>query len=178
MGDSSVGSDPEKITTARRSFLKIVIAAIAVLSGLILGAPFISTLISSISKKRKTDWSRVTSLNSLPEGRPIEVKFEALKEDAYHYSEVLSSVWVIKDSAEKITIFSPICTHLGCHFVWNTGTEHFECPCHASIFTLDGKVLSGPAPRPLDTLQYKIEDGFFFVRLERFKAGSPEKIPV
>ena len=35
----------------------------------------------------------------------------------------------------------------------------FICPCHASVFSVDGKVLSGPAPRPLDRYMTKIDAG-------------------
>lgn len=32
------------------------------------------------------------------------------------------------------------------------------CPCHSSVFSPDGKVLGGPAPRPLDRYHVKIEN--------------------
>lgn len=44
----------------------------------------------------------------------------------------------------------PICTHNGCQ-VRPEGWELF-CPCHGSIFARDGRVLSGPAIRPLTRL--------------------------
>jgi Rieske Fe-S protein len=43
---------------------------------------------------------------------------------------------------------SAVCTHLGCTIRHVEG-EGFVCPCHGSRFGLDGRVLSGPAPRPL-----------------------------
>ncbi len=51
---------------------------------------------------------------------------------------------------------SAICTHLRCtvgNFVPPDGAwreAHARCPCHGSIFAKDGRVLQGPAPRPLD----------------------------
>ncbi len=42
---------------------------------------------------------------------------------------------------------SAICTHLGCTV---NRTDHaYHCPCHGSVFNEQGKVESGPAPRPL-----------------------------
>ena len=44
--------------------------------------------------------------------------------------------------------FNPACTHLGCAYHWDESPNNFVCPCHASVFSIDGKVLVGPAPRP------------------------------
>ena len=42
---------------------------------------------------------------------------------------------------------SSVCTHLGCN-VRHVGTG-FECPCHGSRYDENGRVISGPAPKPL-----------------------------
>ena len=36
---------------------------------------------------------------------------------------------------------------------------------------------AGPAPRPLDTLPEKVENGELWVEWERFKLGIHEKVP-
>ncbi len=41
------------------------------------------------------------------------------------------------------------CPHLGCAVLWNVNDECFQCPCHGSLFTRGGAVLSPPAPRAL-----------------------------
>lgn len=163
--------------TTRRRFLTLVIGVFASVNAIVLGLPFVRSLVS-VASKRKAEWSRVTEVGSLPEGQPVEVKFSAPQEDAYHYANVLYSVWVIRHSSDKITVFSPVCPHLGCHFLWDPKVERFECPCHASEYSLDGKVLYGPAPRPLDVLPHKIEQGVLFVQWERFKVGTPDKIVI
>lgn len=165
------------ITTTRRRFLKLAIGVLASLNALLLGIPFIRSLVG-VAAKKKTEWSKVTEVGSLPEGQPVEVKFEAMTEDAYHYAKVLNSLWVIKHSTDRVTVFSPICPHLGCHYLWDPKIERFACPCHASVYSIDGKVLYGPAPRPLDTLPYKIDDGALFVQWGRFKVGISEKVSI
>ena len=59
------------------------------------------------------------------------------------------------------------CTHLGCTVPWNADTGRFECPCHASSFDITGAVLSPPAPRPLDLLPVRIENGMVKVDTRR-----------
>jgi len=46
-----------------------------------------------------------------------------------------------------IAAMSLVCTHLGC--IVSETPNGFSCPCHGSRFDKDGKVLGGPAPRPL-----------------------------
>ena len=51
------------------------------------------------------------------------------------------------------------CTHLGCTVPWDATQQRFACPCHASAFDIRGAVLSAPAPRPLDWLVVRVENG-------------------
>lgn len=43
-----------------------------------------------------------------------------------------------------------VCTHLGCLPKWSEENGRFECPCHGSRYELNGKYITGPAPRSLD----------------------------
>ena len=51
------------------------------------------------------------------------------------------------------------CTHLGCTVPWSKEEQRFVCPCHASSYDIRGVVLSSPAPRPLDWLPVRVENG-------------------
>jgi menaquinol-cytochrome c reductase iron-sulfur subunit len=166
--------ETEQGKTTRRRFLAVAVGILASLNAAVLGIPFVNALLAS-ARRRKAEWSRVTEVGSLPEGQPVEAKFQAMTEDAYHIENALYSVWIIKQPGGALTVFSPICPHLGCHYIWNAKIEKFACPCHASMFSPEGKVLYGPAPRALDTLPYKIENGVLFVKYERFRVGTPQK---
>ena len=37
------------------------------------------------------------------------------------------------------------CPHLGCALKWNTQEHSWDCPCHGSRFSEDGKLLDNPA---------------------------------
>ncbi|MDA8241455.1 MAG: ubiquinol-cytochrome c reductase iron-sulfur subunit [Nitrospiraceae bacterium] len=167
----------EQSMAERRSFLKWMIGVLSAMIGLVMGIPYIRTVINS-APLRKLSYVEVGDINSLSIGQPQDLKFQARVTDAYLRQEVTRSVWAIKHSPDEVTIFSPICTHLGCHYKWNPQSRHFECPCHGSVFTIDGKVIGGPAPRPLDTLPHKIENGKIYVEWERFQVGISEKVRV
>ena len=38
-----------------------------------------------------------------------------------------------------------VCPHMGCALKWNTAEHSWDCPCHGSRFSEDGKVLNNPA---------------------------------
>ncbi|MER8219204.1 FAD-dependent oxidoreductase [Streptomyces sp. NPDC094143] len=57
---------------------------------------------------------------------------------------------VYRDDDGALHAFSARCTHLGCLVDFNAAERAWECPCHGSRFDTDGKVIQGPATRPLE----------------------------
>jgi menaquinol-cytochrome c reductase iron-sulfur subunit len=170
--------NPDNANTARRGFLKTITLALGGIVGLALGIPFLGTLIGRSSVLKKAAMAGVTNVDRLPAGQPDRVNFLWQKEDAYIHETTVHSVWAVEHSPSDVTVFSPICTHAGCYYNWDPGADQFHCPCHGSVFSKSGKVLGGPAPRPLDTLPNKIQDGELYVEWEEFKSGVPEKIRI
>jgi glycine/D-amino acid oxidase-like deaminating enzyme/nitrite reductase/ring-hydroxylating ferredoxin subunit len=62
----------------------------------------------------------------------------------------LSKIAVYRDSSNQLHQLSAVCTHLGCIVSWNALEQSWDCPCHGSRFSPDGKVLNGPAIRSLE----------------------------
>ena len=58
-------------------------------------------------------------------------------------------VIVLKKKDEKLCAFSAKCTHEGCTVQYVAADALIWCACHNGKFSLDGRVLSGPPPRPL-----------------------------
>jgi len=59
---------------------------------------------------------------------------------------------VLQPKAGQFIALSAVCTHLGCVVQWQDAQGEFLCPCHGGRFAVDGKVLSGPPPKPLESL--------------------------
>jgi cytochrome b6-f complex iron-sulfur subunit len=58
-------------------------------------------------------------------------------------------VIVLKTKDGKLAAFSAKCTHEGCTVQFVPADALIWCACHNGKFSLDGRVLSGPPPRPL-----------------------------
>ncbi|WP_435281922.1 FAD-dependent oxidoreductase [Streptomyces koelreuteriae] len=57
---------------------------------------------------------------------------------------------VYRDDDGSLHAVSARCTHLGCLVAFNGAERAWECPCHGSRFDTDGKVIQGPATKPLE----------------------------
>ena len=67
-------------------------------------------------------------------------------------SSGLQKVALYRDDRGALHRLSARCTHLGCIVRWNDGDRTWDCPCHGSRFTAEGKVMNGPAIEDLDRL--------------------------
>lgn len=68
-------------------------------------------------------------------------------------------VLVLRSSAGEFRAFSALCTHLQCVVTYSAERRQIECPCHRGIYSLDGRNVDGPPPRPLDELVVTVSDG-------------------
>jgi len=64
---------------------------------------------------------------------------------------------VYKDERKLLHFVSAECTHMGCVVKWNTDEKTWDCPCHGSRFTYEGKVVNGPANKDLHYHSIKTE---------------------
>jgi menaquinol-cytochrome c reductase iron-sulfur subunit len=119
-------------------------------------------------------------MDQFPPGKPVKVDLFANKRDAWNriVQIKVGSAWVINQGG-KLTAYSTVCPHLGCAVDYDTDEKKFKCPCHHSAFGEDGTVLGGPAPRPLDRLETRVDKGNqIAIQYERYKQGAKEKEPV
>jgi len=134
--------DEKKIS--RRSFLDYLIGGSVVVSALaVLGS--ILTYIYPSKKEggaERVQRVRVAPLSELSVGKAKPVVYQGKNIMVMHVKLGLFAV-------------DMRCTHLGCMVEWEEGSQILKCPCHAAFFDYQGKVISGPAPKPLPS--YKVE---------------------
>jgi len=165
-------------TGTRRSFFEWVTRAAAGLIGLSLAIPLAGYVISPTLKRRESKWTEVGKIDELTGGTPKALDYVATIRDGYVESKIHKAVWAVKQPDDAVTVFSPMCTHLGCGYTWNDEEKKFKCPCHGSVYDISGQVLAGPAPRPLDRLPAKVENGRVLVMYKEFKSGSREQTEI
>lgn len=93
---------------------------------------------------KKWFYASSVELSSIKNGEAKIVKLDGEKCGAY------------RDELGKLYLVSAECPHLKCMVLWNNDEKSWDCPCHGSRFTYEGKVINGPAN--LDLLAYSESD--------------------
>lgn len=153
----------------RNGFVKVITAMVGTVIGAIIGIPAIGYLISPATKTQKSDsWIPLGSLENIPLGEPTLFSFTRTKVNGWEKTVNSYGVYVWRKNEDEIKVFSNVCTHLSCRVKWEAEKQAYICPCHDGYFDIEGNVIDGPPPRPLD--QYaesegnlKIEEGTLFI---------------
>ena len=103
-----------------------------------LGNTLKQTVNSLVLNKFKISSETIASVSN-GEGKIIEI--EAQK------------IGIYKDNKEKIFAVKPICSHLGCELSWNNLSLTWDCPCHGSSFSYEGKSLYDPSINDLEKIE-------------------------
>lgn len=155
----------------------------AVIGGVV-GLPGLAFLISPVRRETIRGGRgplRVAALAEIEPGKPLRCEVRGDLVDAWsRLPDVkLGSCWLVKaDAGVAPRAFSTVCPHLGCSVDWDEAKRRFLCPCHQSYFAMDGKVISGPAPRDMDELEVITEAADVKVVYRRFRAGTSRKVEV
>jgi len=172
---------PELNDQSKRSFLMIFSAFIGSLIGLAISFPLIGFIFYPLRKKTVYgggDFIKVCNLNELKKDTPRKMPISSFKVDGWNKFDniVLGAAWLVKKEKGDVVAMSTICTHLGCGIDWDAENKLFICPCHSSVFDIEGKVVSGPAPRSMDTLDIKIENDSIYVKYRKLRLSTSKKI--
>jgi len=84
-----------------------------------------------------------------------EVIQEKIKEIVFNNTPAI----IIYTKDNGIIALSRVCTHLGCLVSYDRDRDILICPCHVGIYDLEGNVISGPPPKPLQKFPLRIEGG-------------------
>jgi len=153
---------------SRRNFVGGTVALLGGIIGLVLGLPAIGYLLSPVLKKAgliADEWVPLGPVADLVTGVPHLFSFSRTKRVGWETTGESYGIYVIKKENGKYDVFSNVCTHLSCRVTWEDDRDMFVCPCHSGFFALDGSIISGPQPRPLDQYKYVVENGILKIHL-------------
>jgi Rieske Fe-S protein len=164
----------------RRIFLDYVVKAVGTFTAAVVGLPLIGYLVSpAVAGAKKEEWVQLGPVEDFKPGPPKMVKFTSFVKDGWIEKRVQRTVWVVTRDGKSFTVWNPRCTHLGCAIYWDEEDQKLKSPCHGGVFDpVDGRVLAGPPPRPLDTLPARIEGGKLSCIYMDFQLGIPKKVPL
>lgn len=151
-------------TGRRRALIVFVNTLVALIGGglsAVLGAFALGSRGTS-----QTRWSRAGTTADLKPDEPVARVLSVSRVDGWYRARARETVFLVWDGEKTIRAMSATCTHLGCQVRWEAKEKKFRCPCHGGVYAADGTVLEGPPPRPLQTIDARIEsDSSVLVRL-------------
>lgn len=170
----------ESTKTDRRGALRTLAVAGGVIGCGALALPAVRVLVAPAAGGASSGrWIPTVRLETLHEGQAKRVVLIADHRDAWTLEKAvqLGAAWLLR-TGDLVQAWSTTCPHLGCAVDRSATAPGFVCPCHDSSFDPDGRRLSGPSPRDLDSLATRIDDGVVLVEFHRFRQGTPDKTPI
>ena len=144
----------------RRKFMEIGIYSISGAIAAISGVALTRFAIGPSFKKKKAKWIEIELENNTDDSEGFErVVLEYETKDGWLTKNARTLAYVKRIKEDEVIAISAGCTHLGCIVTWDEESKIFKCPCHDGRFDAEGKVVSGPPPRPLERHKTKVEDG-------------------
>ncbi len=162
----------------RRTLLKswqALAATVAGLSAIPAGLFFAFGAKGKATGSSSDEWIDLGIVQDIAEGPWKALRLRRDIQDRWKKTVVEESVY-LRRQGDRFEAVSGICTHTGC--LVQRAPSGFACPCHKSDFDEEGKPTSGPAPRPLDRMETKVEGGRLMLRFVKFRPGLSSSEPM
>lgn len=168
----------------RRDFHRLGTLVLGNAFALALAVPGLKYLLDPLSRRGGGgDIRALTRLGQLKVGEPQLFSILSERQDAWvrYPREPVGSVWLIRQpdgAKERVIALASECPHLSCPVTLAADGKGFLCPCHDSVFNLDGTRKNMVAPRGMDMLEVALssdEDPEVSVKFLRFRPQTEEK---
>jgi cytochrome b6-f complex iron-sulfur subunit len=129
----------------RREFLRIVNWALASMGSVALLGPIIAFFYPPKLEEMPTEPVLVCKADDLPVGSGKAIAFGRYPA-------------LVINTDQGLRGYSAVCTHFACICKWDPTLGQIVCPCHDGFFDpIDGHVISGPPPSPLEALAVEVK---------------------
>lgn len=141
----------------RRKFLIRLSITLSSIGAALVAVPSVAFLLGL--RKSPRIWRTVGNLDDFKIGSTVNVSFEDPSPLPWAGVTAQTAAWLRRVNDQEFIAFSMVCTHLGCPVRWLDSADLFMCPCHGGVFYADGRVASGPPPRPLSRYPVRVYNG-------------------
>jgi Rieske Fe-S protein len=136
---------------SRRDFLQLVKRILAATGLTALAAPVLAYFYPPVLVETPSEAVRVGLETDIPVGKSLTIPFGRYPALVIH-------------TPSGFRAYSAVCTHFACICKWDPEDQVIFCPCHAGFFEpLEGEVISGPPPLPLEKIPLRIENGEIYI---------------
>ena len=141
----------------RRRFLTKLSLVLGGIGAALASIPSIAFLLGL--RKPPQVWRTVGKVDDFKVGTTVNVAFQDSSPLSWSGVTAQTAAWLRRNAEQEFIAFSMNCTHLGCPIRWLSDANLFMCPCHGGVFYSDGRVASGPPPKPLNQYPVRVENG-------------------
>lgn len=177
---------PQKSGWTRRDVFNWMLNIVMGLIALVVAIPVVGALLTPVFAKQTLQWANLGKTSGLQTASMqagshsvpgvIHAAYTYNAKDHWAKTPVSDYAYLRYIGGDcPFFILSPICTHLGCHVDWVPSANQFHCPCHGSVYTIDGLNVSGPAPLPLGIYRWKVVGGNILIGIESTFTGGHER---
>ncbi len=146
------------MATSRREFIKKSLYSLLALLGLGFLATAIRVLAPSGERKKELAFFPLVPEDEVPRAGVKKAELTYTSSGRERTARVF-----IVSTPEGTTVFSAVCSHLGCLVNYRKEKREFVCPCHGGRYDLSGKNVAGPPPAPLTRFPVRTEAGMLYV---------------
>ncbi|MFQ5651501.1 MAG: ubiquinol-cytochrome c reductase iron-sulfur subunit [bacterium] len=136
----------EHETVSRRGFFRRVLMSVGLVASYGTGAVYAIQFLLPKKKAPKYRKLLVASLEELSAG------------GSKVFKDLQGRDMILVNTGAGFKAISTLCTHLGCRAYWEPENNRFFCPCHEGVFDVNGTVVSGPPPRPLERYEVEVDE--------------------
>ena len=145
------------LDTGRRRFLTRLSVFLGSVGGVLVAIPTVGFLLGL--RKSPQVWRTVGKVGDFSVGATVNVSFQDSSPLPWSGVTAETAAWLRRTGDQQFIAFSMNCTHLGCPIRWLADANLFMCPCHGGVFYADGRVASGPPPKPLNRYPVRVQNG-------------------
>jgi Rieske Fe-S protein len=152
-------SSAPPVSEGRRRALKILVNSSVTLIGGALASLLGVFALKPAAAAARGRWVRAGTTADLTPNVPVPRVLAVSRADGWYHERARRTVFLVWDGSSNVHALSATCTHLGCQVRWEPREKKFKCPCHGGVYDPEGRVVSGPPPRPLDRVEARLDSG-------------------